>query len=170
MKETALSRDGSGLYFFCITPPGLAPAHGRRSVANERICRLMSTASTGNTGRTHTGTGANSAHPSSEIQTIRHDTTFTRRGSALCPPRKRRTYSPKCRFCRSFRYNRGELLAKHQAESRRKGVVGRTGRKIPATPSPMLANPAATSRERSRPRSRKGGTGRRGVAMGKERG
>ena len=49
-------------------------------------------------------------------------------------------------LCLSQAYSRGEPLSQHHAVSSRKGVVGRTGRNIPVTPSPSDTAPNMISR------------------------
>ena len=71
------------------------------------------------------------------------DTTFTCRGRDLCTM-KFLMYGPSLGCSISHLYREGELFRNRKDARSRKGVVGRTGRKMPRMPKPndMIPNTA----------------------------
>lgn len=70
---------------------------------------------------------------------------FMRKGMAFSF-RKSRIYSPKTGWLSNRLYNCSELRANSVADSNKKGVVGKTGKKIPAIPKLKLIIPKNTSK------------------------
>ena len=73
------------------------------------------------------------------------DMIFTRRGRDLCTM-KFLMYGPSFGWSISHLYSEGELFRNRKDVSRRNGVVGNTGRKMPRMPNPNDINPNAASR------------------------
>ena len=73
------------------------------------------------------------------------DTTFTCRGRDLCTM-KFLMYGPSFGWSISHLYSEGELFRNRKDARRRKGVVGRTGRKMPRMPNPNDTIPNAAIR------------------------
>ncbi len=107
---------------------------------NQRICAVTAMATPSSKARTHHVSTARKAEAEIETQTSVTETILARSGIArFC--RKLRIYVPKCLLANSRWYNFGELRHHRAAVSNRKGVVGNSGKKIPATPNPNETAP-----------------------------
>ena len=111
------------------------------SVANDRICHEMATASSAISSCAH--------HHLSTTQSMQYpivshtndtDTILARNGMARCS-RKLRIYSPKILWLSNHSYRLGEALTQTAAERSRNGVVGSIGRNIPITPNASEMQP-----------------------------
>ena len=104
------------------------------NVLQLNICIVTPVAMAINMPLIHHSLATKMAQQSNVAHTIVTETTFTRRGNALCSL-KFLMYAPRCLWDMSQSYSLCELRMYIAAASNRNGVVGSTGRKTPIMPN-----------------------------------